>query len=258
MIEGILTGKEVLPRRVLLYGTHGIGKSTFAASAPSPIFVQTEDGLADIGAARFPVSESYGDVKKNLYTLYSGDHKYHTIAIDSVDWLERLIFSAVCSDAGVANIDDVGGGFGKGQSAAGRYWLEIFEALTRLRKDRKMSIILIAHSKVEKFSDPSDNSYDRYVPRLHKTTSNIVSEWVDEILFARYRTNVIETKEDFGKKKHRGIGTGERTVYTEERPGHIAKNRLGLPEEMPLSWEAYASHIGSNGKATTTAKKGAK
>ena len=28
-----------------LYGVHGIGKSTFAAQAPSPVFIQTEDGL---------------------------------------------------------------------------------------------------------------------------------------------------------------------------------------------------------------------
>ena len=40
-----------------------------------------------------------------------------------------------------------------------------------------------------------------------------------------------------------GIGSGERILRTTERPSHLAKNRLALPDELPLSWPEFAKHI---------------
>ena len=48
LLETIMTGKAQQPPRLMIYGSEGVGKSTFAASAPKPIFVQTEDGLSEI------------------------------------------------------------------------------------------------------------------------------------------------------------------------------------------------------------------
>ncbi|MDR0869400.1 MAG: ATP-binding protein [Planctomycetaceae bacterium] len=45
LLQTIQTGKAQAPPRLLIYGTEGIGKSTFGASAPKPIFIPTEDGL---------------------------------------------------------------------------------------------------------------------------------------------------------------------------------------------------------------------
>ena len=49
-LKQIQRGRKVAPRRALLYGTHGIGKSTFGSMADKAIFIQTEDGL-EIGRA---------------------------------------------------------------------------------------------------------------------------------------------------------------------------------------------------------------
>ncbi len=43
------------PPIVELYAVHGIGKTTFAACAPKPIFLQTEDGLGAIEADTFGI-----------------------------------------------------------------------------------------------------------------------------------------------------------------------------------------------------------
>ena len=43
----------------MLYGTHGIGKSTFASCAPKPIFLQTEDGLGEIDCDKFPLTTTF-------------------------------------------------------------------------------------------------------------------------------------------------------------------------------------------------------
>jgi len=58
VLEQIRTGKQSSPPRILLYGTEGIGKSTFAAQAPNPIFIPTEDGLNEIDCASFPMAKN--------------------------------------------------------------------------------------------------------------------------------------------------------------------------------------------------------
>ena len=104
-----------------------------------------------------------------------------------------------------------------------------------------VAVVLIAHAKIEKFENPETVPYDRYSPRLHKLASALVQEWVDEVLFATYKVHTVKVDEGFNKAKHNGVGTGERIIRTVERPAHVAKNRLGLPEELPLDFRVYGA-----------------
>ena len=239
LMNQISKGRKAQPRRVMLYGTHGIGKSTFGAMAESPIFVPTEDGLADIDCESFPLAKSLGDVMAALESLYSSDHKYKSVVIDSLDWLERLIWAEVCADESVENIEKIG--YAKGYTFAVDKWRTVLGALDALRSDRGMTIVLIAHAKIEKFENPETVPYDRYSPRLHKLASALVQEWADEVLFATYKVHTVKVAEGFNQAKHNGIGTGERIIRTVERPAHVAKNRLGLPDELPLDYRVYGA-----------------
>ncbi len=245
LMELVSSGKTPAPRRVMLYGTQGIGKSTWAACAPKPIFVQTEDGLGEIDCDKFPVATSFADVMGALAELYTENQPYQTIAVDSLDWLERLIWAEVCRKHNVEAIESFG--YARGYSFALAQWREFLEGLSALRADRGMTTILIAHAKIERFENPETEAYDRYVPRLHKLAAALIQEWCDEVLFASYRTYTKQTDEGFNRKRNQGIGTGERILRTQERPAHMAKNRLSLPEELPLDWNAYAQFI-SNGQ----------
>ena len=241
LMKQIQTGKQKRPRRVMLYGTHGIGKSTFGAMAEKPIFITTEDGLGEIDCDQFPLATKYSDVLNTLSALYSEDHDYDTVVIDSLDWLERLIFEEVCNKRGVESIEDIG--YAKGYTFALTQWREILEGLDALRNERDMQIILIAHARIEKFENPETESYDRYTPRLNKHASALIQEWCDEVLFATYRVHTKQTDEGFNRKRTQGIGTGERIIRTTERPAHVAKNRLNLPDELPLDYRVYAAHV---------------
>jgi len=106
-----------------------------------------------------------------------------------------------------------------------------------------MMVILLAHAKIEKFENPETETYDRYVPRLHKLASAVVQEWCDEVLFATYKVFTKKLDEGFSQTRTQGIGTGERIIRTSERPAHVAKNRLNLPDEFPLDWNVYAKHL---------------
>jgi hypothetical protein len=240
-LASILTGAKPGPRRMLVYGTAGIGKSTFATCAPSPIVLQTEDGLNEIDTHKFPVATSFDEVMSNLGALYQEDHGYRTVVIDSLDWLERLIWAKVCAIRQVASIEDIG--YGKGYTFSLTHWRDVLDGLTALRDRKGMTVILIAHAKIERFENPETESYDRYVPRLHKTAAALVAEWCDEVLFAGYRVFTKATDEGFNQKRVQGLGSGERVLKTSERPAHLAKNRLNLPDELPLAWSEFAKFL---------------
>ena len=225
----------------MLYGTHGVGKSTFGAQSERPIFIQTEEGLGEIDCEKFPLATSYLDVMKAIEALYSEEHAYGTIVVDSLDWLERLVWAEVCQQRSVQNIEDIG--YGKGYVFALTPWREFLAGLDALRERRNMGVVLIAHAKIERFENPETDSYDRYSPRLHKLASHVIQEWCDEVFFATYKVYTKHADEGFNRKKAKGIGTGERVIYTTERPSHIAKNRLTLPDELPLDWATYATYF---------------
>ena len=59
------TRARAKPPRILVYGTEGIGKSTFGSQAPKPIFVQTEDGLGRDRLRQVPAGhDDYDDVDR--------------------------------------------------------------------------------------------------------------------------------------------------------------------------------------------------
>ena len=252
LMARVQRGRTPKPPRLLVYGVEGIGKSTFAAGAPRPVFIQTEDGLDEIDCDKFPLAKSYDDVALALGELRAEKHEYETVVIDSLDWLERLIWDKVCQEFGVKSIEKADGGYARGYTHALTYWREIVEHLNVLRNTRSMIVLLIAHAKVEKFEDPESFSYDRYSPRLHKYASALITEWVDAVLFATRRMRTQSEDAGFGRKRTiaHAIGQhgGERVLRTVGGPSCVAKNRYGINEELPLSWNAFINALSLNSK----------
>jgi hypothetical protein len=250
MIRRIQQGRTSKPPRVLVYGIEGIGKSTYGAQANKPVFIQTEDGLDEISCDKFPLPTSYDDVISALAELRVEKHEYESVVIDSLDWLERLIWDRVCLESGVKTIEKADGGFGKGYVHALTYWREIIDQLNSLRAERGMIVLLIAHAKVERFEDPESSPYDRYAPRLHKHAAALVCEWCDAVLFATRRIRTHTEDAGFNRKRTiaHSIGKdgGERILRCVGGPSCIAKNRFGITEDLPLSWAAFVSAISIN------------
>ena len=126
----------------------------------------------------------------------------------------------------------------------------LLEILDSLRTDRGMAVILIAHAKVEGFTDPEEGVYDRYSPRLHKHVNALLTEWSDAVLFAT-RKIAIQNARVGERKIAKGVGKngGERILRCEGGPACVAKNRFGLPCEIPLDWDALMNALAGTPEA---------
>lgn len=232
-----MKGRQTQPIRVLLYGPEGIGKSTFGANAPKPIFLGAEDGTASLDVVRFPRPESLEDVHDAIALLRSPDGEaFETLVIDTLDWLEPLVWDFVVKRDGEKSIESYG--YGKGYIAAIDEWRKLLRALEGVAK--RMHIILLAHSMIRPFKNPAGEDFDRYELKLHAKAGGLVKEWTDAVLFAQYETYA---KKDEKTKRVRGIDTGARLVFTERRAAYDAKNRYSLPESLPLSWSDFAAAV---------------
>lgn len=244
------------PPRILLYGPQKIGKSTFGSMAEAPVFIQTEDGLDGIDVPRFPLASSFQQVMGYITELATARHDRKTLVVDSVDWLEPLIWKQVAEENGKPNIEAIG--YGKGYTMALDLWREYISALNYLRDAIGMTIVQIAHAEIKRFDSPDTDSYDRYHIKLHKGASSLLAEHSEIILFANYYVGIKKEDAGFNKKKAKAIGGEERILYTEERPAFIAGNRYGLPSEIPFDrngacWGVIASHVPFWSSANTTA-----
>lgn len=235
----IKTTADPQPPRALLYGVHGVGKTVFASKAPSPIFICTEEGAEELDVPRFPRAKTREDVLGMLRSLYREQHDYKTVVIDSADWLENAVRDEVQAQFNERDL-----AYGKESMYMAQHFASVLDALDLVREKRRMSTIIISHSEVKRFDSPMTEPYDRYQPKLQRSVSALLQEWADAVLFAAFDVTVVRQEVGFNKEVRRGISSGDRMLYTEERPAFFAKNRYpGLPSEIPLDWETFASHV---------------
>jgi len=240
-LANIRSGVSVAPPLCMIYGPHGVGKTSFAASAPNPIFLQTEDGLGMIDAPTFGTLKTYDEVMQAIGCLYTEDNEYKTVVLDSADHLEPIIWAQACKDNNWANIETPG--YGRGYVSALDLWRTLIDGLRALRDERSMCVLVIAHAKIERFESPETEAYDRYSPKMHKGASALLQEAMDAVLFANYRVSTVKSDAGFGKKTTRAVGGGDRVLYTEERPAYLAKQRYNLPTSIPMTWNDFAAGV---------------
>lgn len=247
-LGAVVKGRIEQPIRAMVYGPEGVGKSTFGANAPSPIFLGAEDGTAQLDVERFPSPESWPEIHDAVRTLTMEQHKYQTLVVDTLDWAEPMLWDFICKRDQKANIEEYG--FGKGYAAALDEWRVFVAALERLRKAKGTHIVLVAHSWVKPFKNPEGDDFDRYELKLHPKAGGLLKEWCDAVLFANYET--VATK-DKRTKRVRGVDTGMRLIHTERRAAFDAKNRYSLPESLPLSWPDFEAAVKAHAPADPAA-----
>lgn len=235
-LKELRTTTALQPPRVLIYGPPGLGKTSLAAEFPNPVLLDIEGGRPagvrkeDVPGFDAEDLASYDAVMEAIQVLYTDDHQFGTVIVDTVDRFEPLLWARVCADMKWDSIEAPG--YGRGYVETARYWREFLDGLNALRRDRGMAVVLIAHAEVGRFDDPATTSYSRYDIRLHKRALGMIQDEVDAILFVNQDVSIKTEDQGFNKKRGHAEGGGSRWVYCEARPSHVAKNRYGLPPKF--------------------------
>lgn len=247
----IIRGKVLKPKKVLIYGPEGIGKTTFASKFPDPLFIDTEGSSGEYDVARTDDPSSWGHLKSIVQQI-SRERPCKTVIIDTLDWAEKMCIKSVCDEHQWEAITDPG--YGNGYS----HVFNEFGKLLHLLDDviaAGIHVVLTAHAALRKFEQPDERgAYDRWALKLIDgqkcSIAHMVMEWCDAMFFANYKTVVIT---DSKTKKTKAQG-GSRVMYTTHHSCWDAKNRYGLPDELPFQYDEIRSVIEGNAVAKVGTK----
>lgn len=227
-------GSVEKPQRLLIYGSEGIGKTTFASQMPDPVFIDVEQGTLQLQVARLEEPKNWQTLLDEVEFIKSSVAEASTIVIDTVDAAERLCQEWVCNKHGKTGIEDFG--YGKGYVYAKDEFNKLLDALDGAI-ELGLNVVLVSHMQIRKFEKPDEmGAFDRYELKLNKHIAALVKEWSDAVLFCDYETYVMRD-ETTGRGKASG---GKRVIHTDHQPTWDAKNRWGLPEKLALDTEGIA------------------
>ena len=234
----IIRGKQETAQKVVVYGPEGIGKSTLASRFPEPLFIDTEGSTKHMDVARTEPPASWTALLEQVKYVRDHPETCRTLVIDTADWAERLCRDQVTSSYKKTSIEEFG--YGKGYVYLAEEFGRLLNHLNEI-VECGIHVVLTAHAVMRKFEQPDEmGSYDRWELKLEKKTAPLVKEWADLLLFANYKTYVVNVDGqgvDKGKNKAQG---GKRVMYTSHHPCWDAKNRHGLPAEIPMEFSAIA------------------
>jgi len=230
----IKVGATVTAPRIVLVGVEGIGKTTAGAQCEAPVFLSAESGLVGKGYDDIPnySPEDWEDVLAFLRHVAEDQHDYKSLIIDTIDWVEPLLFSYLFKrdskgrEKPLTSLEDYGYNKGPGIALA-----EFRRGLAELDKIHRRGILVMinAHCHIKSFNNPMGDNYDRFELKASKLIAGIIKEWADTVLFARYE---VFTNKGKGDLKAKGVGGQTRIVHTQHSAAWDAKNRYGLPATM--------------------------
>lgn len=228
----IVQTKTKRPLRMVVFGRHGLGKSSLGAAAPDPIFINVEDGLSEIDTSALPLVETFQNFMEQLRWIYTEDHGKKTLVIDSLDRLEGLIFKSVAIAAGADSISDIGYGAGYGSALA--EFERVIAALTSISRDKGMHIICLAHAEIREYKNPIGEDYATFRIKLREKNAELFAEFASMVGFLRFEAKTKTKKEGFAEST-KVLPNAARVLCVHPDPAFDAKNRFGITRAIQIS-----------------------
>lgn len=252
----IIKGRIATAIKTVIYGPEGIGKTTFAAQFPDPLFIDTEGSTAHMDVKRLPKPDLWVELLNEVEYVRQNPGCCKTLVLDTADWAETLCSEYVCSRDQKTGIEDYG--YGKGY----RYNFEEFGRLLNaleLVRGQGVNVVVCCHATIRKFEQPDElGAYDRWGLKLtdapKASIAGMVKEWADMVIFANYKTIVVNIDGKGATKGKNKVQGGKRVMYMTHNACWDAKNRFGLPDEADFGYDVIRGVIEGGAPAQTTAK----
>lgn len=221
----------------IIYGPSGVGKTSALAHIPGVAFILPSMELGYhtllkrglVPSVPHAQVESWEQLRALTLSFMDGcEHK--ALVFDSLTPIERMCHEYVCQKEYRGQWGEKGfTAFQRGYVVAASEWKLWLQDLDNLRVRKGIPVILIGHSAVTNFKNPLGNDYDRMTVGLHEKTWTATIPVLDYVLLY---THIQVVDDRTGRAK--GVGGQERVIYTTHHDSYDAKNRLGMPESVPI------------------------
>jgi len=236
---------------IVLYSVPGIGKTSFAAQFPKPVFVTDgkDKGVADLVRAGqiqecpwFEVS-TWQDARDVLSSLADPATEIpgQTLVIENLGGFQELLCESevkrvstrdgITQEAALAKFNGYNRqGFNNVSPEFAAWLADIQKVLTKNGCDGKpMRVILLGHAAVVKDKNPSGELGEEFLKtdiQLHTSLQALLHKDCGCIGLMRQRPVVVKSD-----KGNRALSEDIREIVFHPSPNATAKNRWGLPPE---------------------------
>src|SRR6516225_6055123 len=124
--------------------------------------------------------------------------------------------------------------------------------VTTLRDRHNVTIVLIAHSTIERVDDPRAPSFSTFAPKLHKRGRHLVVDACDVVGFLGNELKIFGDDQGF-RERTRATASAQRFLFVEGTPAYTAKNRYSMQPKIAITldldigsiaqfWQGEKSH----------------
>jgi len=235
LMNSLIKTTTPAPPKMIVYGQPGVGKTTFAGSAGA-ILLDCENGAGAVpGLTRTPYLQSWPQMREWLAELATAPPDgVAAVAVDTIDWMvQRIVEHVVLDLDGKAQGDITNtlgtahGGYFKAREIVQNIVYRDLLPMLNAVADHGVAIILLAHAANTKMTTPEGYDQRLATPDLPQWIAPPFIEWADCVLYAHRQDD-------------------QRVLLTEGTNVILAKNRYGLPIELPLSWPALMQAFNPN------------
>lgn len=228
MLDSVIAKLTPSAPKGIVYSAPGVGKTTFAASAENSLIIDCENGAGAVQCQRTPYLETWAEIELWLRFVEKEQHPYQVVAVDSLDWLLRRVEEHVSGSA--ANkldqtLNRSHGGYGNGKQVLKNYIYRVLLPMFDRIVNRGIALILLAHAKRTDITDVDGVTIEKTSADIPDDFLNTFVEWSDLVCLASMDAE------------------GNRKLTTCETTRALAKNRYGMPPEIPFTWKAFTGAI---------------